>query len=173
MKYAIMIGSNMFIGTNGILTVESDGKSKEFFRIREINRARSEGSYLAVDCDIKDSENKREIKLFKNNPVAADENVKIVQDKKIMSAKRADGTIIIQVEQIELNNESLPKDGPVKKVLEDNKVDAILRITGDFYAGRHKLIADNSKLLLDTNTLSGNLMIGTGGLKLTAGGFAM
>jgi len=173
MKYAIMIGSNMFIGTNGVLSVDSNGKSKEFFRVREINRARSEGSYLAVDCDIKDDENNREIKLFKNNPVVADENVSVSQDKKRMTAKRADGTLIIKVEQLEVTDESLPKTGPVRELLDKNPVDAILRITGNFHAGGHKLMADNSKLMIDTNTLMGNLSVGIGGLKLTAGGFAM
>ena len=173
MKYAIMIGSNMFTGTNGILTVELNGKTKEFFRIREIYRARSEGSYLAVDCDIKDAENNREIKLFKNNPVVVDNNVKVEQSKDKMTAMRADDTIIIKVEQLNADHVSLPKSGPIRELLNNNPIDAILRITGDFQAGGHRLIADNSKLLIDTNTLIGNLMVGTGGLKLTNMGFAM
>ncbi|MDX1364039.1 MAG: hypothetical protein R3243_07465 [Arenibacter latericius] len=173
MKYAIMIGSNMFIGTSGVLSVDCDGTSKEFFRVREINRARSEGTYLAVDCDIKDVDNIREIKLFKNNPVAADENVTVSQDKKRMTAKRADGTLIIGVEQLKVTDQSLPQNGPIKELLDKNPVDAILRITGNFHAGGHKLVADNEKLRVDTNTLAGNLSVGTGGLKLTADGFAM
>ena len=83
MKYAIMLGSNMFIGTNGVFTVEINGKLKEFFKVREIFRERSEGSYLTVDCDIKDSENKREVKLFKSRPVVVDKKIQIESDKKI------------------------------------------------------------------------------------------
>lgn len=173
MKYAIMIGSNMFIGTNGVLTVELNGVSKEFFRIREIYRARSEGSYLAVDCDIKDNDNSREIKLFKNNPVVIDANITVEVDKTKTTAKRSNGSTIIEVEQLDSNHESLPKSGPIKDFLINNPLDAVLRITGDFYAGGNKLYADSSKLMIGTNTISGNLMIGTGGLLLTQGGFAI
>ena len=60
-----MLGSDLFYGTNGVLTVQIDNKVVEFFRIREIYRVRSEGSFLAVDCDIKDKDNIREIKLFR------------------------------------------------------------------------------------------------------------
>lgn len=77
MKYVIMLGSNMFVGTNGIFTVEIDGKVKEFFRIREIFRERSEGSYLTVDCDIKDLDNEREIKLYKSRHVAGDDKIEL------------------------------------------------------------------------------------------------
>ncbi len=57
MSYAVMVGSYVFIGTNGILNVEISGKSKKNFCIREIHRVRYEGAYLAVGSDIKDADN--------------------------------------------------------------------------------------------------------------------
>ena len=143
MKYAIMLGSNVFIGTNGVFTVEINGKLKEFFKVREIFRERSEGSYLTIDCDIKDSDNKREVKLFKSHPVVADENIQIEIDKKILIAKRLDGSLIIKFEQIENDNPTLPKSGPIPERLKTNPVDAILRITGNFYAGDFKVNIDH------------------------------
>ncbi len=63
------LAQNMFFGSNGVLNVEINSKVVEFFKIREIYKVRSEGSFLAVDCDIKDRDNIREIKLFKSKPV--------------------------------------------------------------------------------------------------------
>ncbi|SRX75775.1 hypothetical protein [Aequorivita antarctica] len=173
MKYAIMLGSNMFIGTNGVFTVEINGKLKEFFKVREIFRERSEGSYLAVDCDIKDFENKREVKLFKSKPVVADENIQIESDKKNLIAKRSDGSLIIKIEQIESDNPTLPKSGPIPELLKTNQVDAILRITGNFYAGDFKVNIDNENMNIGGVTLGGNLSVGTGGMRITQMGFSM
>jgi len=173
MKYAIMLGSNMFIGTNGVFTVEINGKLKEFFKVREIFRKRSEGSYLVVDCDIKDSDNKREVKLFKSNPVVADENIHIESDKGNLIATRTDGSLIIKVEQIENDNPTLPKSGPIPGLLKTNQVDAILRITGDFYAGDFKVSMDDENMQIGGISLSGNLNVGTGGMRITQMGFSM
>ena len=173
MKYAIMLGSNMFIGTNGVFTVEINGKLKEFFKVREIFRERSEGSYLTVDCDIKDSENKREVKLFKSRPVVVDKKIQIESDKKNLIAKRPDGSLIIKIEQIENDNPTLPKLGPIPEQLKKNPVDAILRIIGDFYAGDFKVNIDNEKMQIGGITLSGNLNVGTGEMRITQMGFSM
>ena len=59
MKYGIMIGSNIFIGTSGILNLETIDGNKEFFKIRELQRIRSKGSYIVVDCDIKEPNGNR------------------------------------------------------------------------------------------------------------------
>ena len=173
MKYAIMLGSNMFIGTNGVFSVEINGNLKEFFKVREIFRERSEGSYLTVDCDIKDSDNKREVKLFKSRPVVVDENIQIESNKKNLIAKRLDGSLIIKIEQIENDNPTLPKSGPIPELLEKNPVDAILRITGNFYAGNFKVDIDDDNMQIDRINLGGNLCVGTGGMQITKMGFTM
>lgn len=171
MSYAIMLGSNMFIGTNGIMSVEVNNRSKEFFRIREIYRVRSEGSYLVVDCDIKDNDGVREVKLAKSNPVAADENVRVEGNKQYVIASRPNGSVIVKVEQIEPNDPSLPVNGPVRNALDSGGIDAILRITGDFFAGGNHLRITNSSMVINTNTIAGFLSIGTGGLRLVNDGF--
>lgn len=173
MKYAIMIGSNMFIGTNGVFNVEINGKNKEFFKIREIFNERSNGSYLAIDCDIKDSDNEREIKLFKSKPVVKEDSVTIQKSEKTLTAYRPDDSIIIRIEQLDSTDSSLPKTGPIPQQLGANPVDAILRITGDFYAGNFKVHADNSIMKVGGISLGGNLSVGTGGIRLTQKGFSM
>ncbi|MFK8281001.1 hypothetical protein [Capnocytophaga cynodegmi] len=174
MKYAVMIGSNMFIGTSGVLRVETNGKLKEFLNVREIFRERSEGSYLAVDCDIKDAKNKREIKLFKSKPIVIDESVKVQSSHNIVEARREDNSVIIKVEQITPNDYSLPRSGPIPEMLKNYPIDAILRITGDFYAGNYHIFADNYKMIIGGGvTITGGLSVGTGGMVLTPMGFGM
>ncbi|GIJ95667.1 hypothetical protein [Capnocytophaga stomatis] len=174
MKYAVMIGSNMFIGTSGVLRVEVNGRLKEFLNVREIFRERSEGSYLAVDCDIKDTKNKREIKLFKNKPVAIDKSVKIQSSHNIVEARREDNSTIIKIEQITPNDHSLPKSGPIPEMLKKYPIDAILRITGDFYAGDYHIFANNYEMIIGGGiTIAGGLSVGTDGMILTSMGFGM
>lgn len=171
MSYAIMLGSNMFVGTNGVMSVEGKNGFKEFFRVREIFRARSEGSYLAVDCDIKDTEGEREVKLFKSNPVVVNENVNIEGDKRYVVATRSNGSTIIKVEQVDPRDPSLPNNGPVRNIIDSGKIDAILRITGTFVVGDYLLEISNSSMSINTNVLMGNLNMGTGGLRLGERGF--
>lgn len=170
MKYAVMLGSDSYIGTTGILTVADKGKKKEFFRIREIYRARSFGSYLAVDCDIKAADGVREVKLFKSKLVAADPHIKVSRLDQSIEVRRNDGSIIIRVEQIDPAEVSLPPGSPGATVLKS--MDAILRITGNFYAGSHHLIITKNQLQVGGLTMAGNLKIGGGGLSLSENGFS-
>ena len=170
MKYAVMLGSDLYIGTTGILTVTDKGKKKEFFRIREINKARSIGSYLAVDCDIKTADGIREVKLFKSKLVASVPNIKVSQLDKLIEVCRDDGSIIIKVEQIDPAEVSLPPGSPGATILKS--MDAILRITGNFYAGSHHLIITKNQLQVGGLTMVGTLKIGGGGLSLSENGFS-
>lgn len=172
-KYAIVFGSDMYIGTNGILTVEIKGKLVEFFRIRELFRVRSPGSYLAVDCDIKDQDNVREIKLSKSRPVVKPENITVHYDHKVTHLTRNDESTVLKIEQIEKDDSTLPQSGPVGEALHKENFDAIIRITGDFFAGPFRLKVDNEALTVGGITSRGNLMIRTGGLRLTSMGFSM
>lgn len=172
MEFAIALGSNLFIGTNGILTVEIDGNLVDFFRVRELFRVRSDGSYLAIDCDVKDKENNREIKLAKSKPVVKLNNLKVVCDKKITQVTREDESTVIKIEQVESKDSTLPQDGPVHDMLWNGEFDSVIRITGEFYAGPYKLTIDNKSLKVGGVTLEGNLSVGTGGLRLTSMGLS-
>ena len=171
MAYAIMLGSNMFVGTTGILTVEQDGKAKEFFRVRDIDKARSTGGYIVIDCDIRDSSGEREIKLFKNRPVASGDDISVDYTPKSTAVTRADGSVVIRVEEVPADDPTLPISGPVAQALDS--VGSILRITGDFYAGPYKLHISDDIMQVGGTTLSGNLSVGTGGMRLGQMGFAM
>jgi hypothetical protein len=176
MRYAVALGSDMFVGANGILSVESGGEEVDFFRIREIYRVRSEGSYLTVDTDIKDKDGQREIKLFKNRPVAEGEDITVEYSREQTLVTRADGSTIIKVEQIDPNDPMLPSNGPVRDFLDKNPIDAIIRITGEFYAGDCLLTIGEKKTFIKSGMMeieiNGNLSVGTSGIRLSNIGFS-
>ena len=176
MTYAVMLGSDLYVGTTGVLTVTdknpSTGKdqTKEFFRIREIDRKRSQGSYLVVDCDIKDPSGNREIKLFKSRPVAGSPEVKVLNPGKAVEVRRTDGSLVIRAEELDRDALNISVSELVANALE--KVEAILRITGDFQAGPYRVRADETQLKVGGITFSGNVKIGGGGLHLSKNGIA-
>lgn len=178
-----MIASNVFIGTNGILSTDVEGRPHEFFRIREIFRARSEGSYLAVDCDIKDHEGKREVKLFKSNPVAKSDEVEVKVNKTATIACRQDGEVIIKIVQEEINTpvEEFPIvkqlmlgwPAALKERIKGMQIDAVIKITGNFSIGAYQLIIDENVLSINGTRIGANTKFGTGGIRLLGGGLAM
>lgn len=188
MNYLVMIGSDMCYGTSGVLQVQVGDKFVDFFRIREIYRARSEGSYLAVDCDIKDQDNVREIKLFKSKPVSKDENVIVTANNKQTIVTRQDGSTIVNIEQLELDSNKLLEFEPLKKTLagfpphmieykykslEAITIDAVIQITGNFFAGQFQISLGKDFSKIGGVQTGGNLMMGTGGIRLSNNGFSM
>lgn len=172
-----MLGPNAFIGTTGVLTTIINDKTVEFFRIREIFRVRSEGSYLAVDCDIKDHSGKRLVKLAKNNPAVVSDEVKVTVDKMRTEAFDEAGNLIIRVLQEKY-------EGPVKgyepiagkakylpEELQEKTLDAVISITGNFSIGDYLVEITDEFLSINDNQISGSMASGTGGLLLTANGF--
>ncbi|MEW6252429.1 MAG: hypothetical protein AB1716_17460, partial [Planctomycetota bacterium] len=96
--FAVILGRDLNVGTNGILNVETDKGNVEFFRVREIHRQRSGGSYPVVDCDVHDASGTREIKLAKSRPVARSVEIDVTTDKGLTVALRQDGSVVIKVE---------------------------------------------------------------------------
>jgi len=160
----------------------------EFFKIREISRILSEGSYLAVDCDIKDKDNVREVKLFKSKPVTQNENVIVSCSMKETKVIRKDGSLIVKIEQLELDSNDLSEFGPLKKTLagfppnmkndiikdlKAIKIDTVIQITGDFFAGQNHLILGEDFSQIGGVKTGGNIIMGTGGIRLSNNSFSM
>jgi hypothetical protein len=167
MKYAVIFGSDIYIGTTGVLGYEDNkGKVKEFFTVREVYRERSDGSYLALNVDIKDIDGSREVKLFKSKPVVESPNVIVKCDKKRTTVTREDGTIVIDIEQLDPSDPSVPQTGPMREMLNKNQLEAVIRVTGNFAVGDYKVKATTENIQIGGMTIGGNLSVGTGGLVL-------
>ena len=184
MNYGIILGSNLLIDTQGILKVFENGKQQEFFRVRELHRIRSEGSYLVLDCDIKDYDGTREVKLFKSKPVANNPKIVVTKLDKGIKVCRDDGTTIIQVEEITVN--SLPEtlarsiahwrdeakrvESLQAMIKQIDTIEAFLEITGNFKAGSFNIQASQNELVIGGAKLVGNIQKAGRGISLNNGG---
>ena len=82
-----------------------------------------------------------------------------------------DKKVIIRIEELSKNDPSLPTDHQIKNYIQ--KLESILRITGNFYAGPHHIIATNTEVKVGNRLLQRNVLVGTGGIRLSQDGFAM
>ncbi len=98
--------------------------------------------------------------------------MKVKYDKKRTTVTREDETTVIDVEQLEPTDPSLPQSGPVRQMLDANQLDAVIRITGNFAVGTHKVKATTQNTQIGGITLGGNVAVGTGGLVLRQMGFS-
>lgn len=175
MQYGVLLGSNLLVGTSGVITVvEDDGSQKEFFRIRELHRVRSEGAYIVVDCDIKDAEGNREIKLAKSRPVVVDPEVSVDYTKEATTVLRTDGSVVIRIELLSPDDESIPPLGPpmMRPLIAQKlrEMDGLVRITGSFYAGSRHLELDNEQMRIGGALFVGNVSMNSGGIRIGARG---
>jgi hypothetical protein len=162
---AVILGNNLFIGTP-VLRVEINNKLVEFLKVREIFRERSEGSYLTIDCDIKDKDNKREIKLEKSRPVARPDTVDVIFDHTLTHVTREDGSTIIKIEQIPSTNRAIAKEERIASLLKEKNMNSVIRITGHFYAGGNEVLITNDMMRANGVTWSGCRSWASGGLRL-------
>jgi hypothetical protein len=177
-SYAVLLGADKLIGTNGVLSLEQDGKMLEFFRVRDVFSPGRTGSALAVDADIKDTDGTSAIKLTNNNPVVMGAGLRIQSSDTQLLVTRADGTVVFKAEQVEPDPSFRPAGGPLKDFFEQNPVEAVIRITGKFYAGSHLLKSDAGPVPAvawteDTQFETQNAPVALSGLRLTPFGFSL
>ena len=177
MTCAMIFGADLFLHVNGVLKVEDNGILKEFFKFHEVDRARSLGSYLVVDCDIKDSEGTREVKLKKSRLVGGGTGLQVQSPGKDIEIQRDDGSTIIKLEELDPETALKPfeyaRKIPKFADLMD-QVELVLRLTGDFHAGAHHVVATGTSVHIGNAVLAGNLFAGSGGgITLSASGFSL
>ncbi|HEX8532479.1 MAG TPA: hypothetical protein VF646_20730, partial [Cytophagales bacterium] len=141
-SYAVLLGAHTIIGTNGVLSLEQDGKLLEFFRVREVWSPGRTGSVLTIDANIRDTDGTSEIKLAHNNPVVLGKGIRVESSETQIVVSREDGTLIFKAEQVAPDQSFRPVAGPLKDFFEQNPVGAVIHITGTFYAGSHLVKSD-------------------------------
>jgi hypothetical protein len=173
MSYAVLLGADKIIGTHGVLAVEQDGKTLEFFRVRSIFRPQEEGSALSFDLNVKDTDGERDIKLANGNPVVMGMGIKVDRQPRQTLVTRADGSLIVKIEQLEPDAYFRPTGGPLQAFFAEHPVEAVIRITGDFYAGTHRVQAALGASPAGGDMLHGAIVAVTpGDLRLTPFGFS-
>lgn len=190
MAYAILLSSNVFIGTDGVLSVQvPPAPPKEFFKIQGVENHRQLSSRLVVDCDIRDETGAREVGLRKSRIVSKEllaEGYKFNSDRTHVEVLRPDGSVVIRIEQLStesvlallekrFNERPTLFDSPeqLRGVLQRvSEIEAGIRITGSFVVAGISLRITESELGVNTNTIANGLKMGGGGIHLTPNGFA-
>jgi hypothetical protein len=177
-SYAVLLGNDKIIGTNGVLAVEQDGKMLEFFRVRDVCSPARPGSGLAVDAHVKDTDGTSEIRLANNNPVVMGAGLRVQSSDTQLLVTRPDGTVVFRAEQVEPDPSFRPAAGPLQDFFEQNPVEAVIRITGAFYAGSHLIQSEGGAVpadarLEDSRFGRQNASAAGRGLRLTPFGFSL
>lgn len=175
----VIFGSNLYVqqitaDLHTVLEWENEqGSVQEVFRLRELFRERSTGSYLVIDCDLRDRDGNREVKLAKNRPVKISDELCVQQcDKDGLIILREDGTIVIQVEV--LHPDSITQWFPkmrLRKTLEK-----LIRLNGTFNVGPYTVDAQTGGIEINGQSLSGIFFVGNvnygGKMRLTPNGLS-
>jgi len=174
MKYGVLLGSNLFIDTFGTLSyIDENQKLKQFFKVKEIWRQRSEGSYLALDVDVKDIDGNREIKLHNSKPVA-EGDVNCDRTETGITVRRDDGSLVIKVEQLDPSALILENRPLIMKALKDLALDAIIKITGGFTIQGVNVTINDETIDVGGFSMSGNFVGGTkAGITLSQRGLSL
>lgn len=85
---------------------------------------------------------------------------------------RADGSLIVKVGLPEPDASFRPADGPLQAFFAQHPVEAVIRITGEFYAGTHRIRAASGAVPAGGVPREAVPAVASGGLRLTPFGFS-
>ncbi len=173
MKYAFIIGSNAFIVPGSAISAGSHDYGKEFLKINSIYHDLpnpADEKSLEIDLDIKDLDGSSII-LLANKPVA-DVAFKVVTERDSIKVLRPDGSLIIQVHQLD-DESAMGLEHNIVAELEVNAPVAVIRISGEFNVDGLHIIAENEKLFINNNGYATSAMAGKNRLKFTPEGVVL
>ncbi len=85
---------------------------------------------------------------------------------------REDGSLILKIEQPELDASFRPTAGPLQGFFAEHPIEAVIRITGELYVGTHLVQAAAGGVQTDAIPRGITPLTTTGGLRLTPFGFS-
>ncbi len=127
----VLLGSNVINNCEAALVVNNE----EVFRLRE----RLGDGRLVCDFDVRDAQGNRLAKIAKNNVVHAAEGYEVKNLARESYITDPEGNVVAKVEEVELET---------------------IKITGRFCIGDHTVVINDSSLVSDGVTMSGNIISG-------------
>jgi hypothetical protein len=170
MKYAFLLGSNVFIIPSNVISYVDNDETNEFLRIISICHDNGQHSELTIDTDLKDTEG-RGLKI-ENNEIIISFGYKVSRSPDRILAKGFNNDTVLDIEQ--LSKESTRRlDHNIVAELEANAPDAVFRIRGDFMMGKMHIAIDNEKLSIGRDSYASAAVTGESGLKFTPSGLVV
>ncbi|HEV8111358.1 MAG TPA: tyrosine--tRNA ligase [Planctomycetota bacterium] len=166
---AVSLGSNVFVGTTGKFLDATAVVPKEFLRLRMGENAQYPEGIVIIDCDIKDSTGRHNVRVRENIADADSPDIHVLATGKAVEVRLTGGALVIKVERVDRDSPVLP-NWPLIRSAVSKFQGVILEVTGEFCVGTQRLSVTRERLNVGNVSLSGNVFIQTGGLYLRPNG---
>lgn len=171
MKYAFVIGSNVFIVPVGIINYIDDGAEKEFLRINSIyHDLPAATASLDIDLNFTDDSGTQVILL--SNKAVTNLHFKLLTEPDNIQVLKQDGSTIIQVHQL-MDDVALGLEHNISAELEAQAPVVVIRLTGHFFLGGLHILAENEKLFVNEIGYAGSVLNGAGQLAFSVDGVVL
>ena len=170
MKYAFIFGTSAFIVPQGVITIANDDITKQILHVHSLYHDNDPASFFSINLDIQDAAGNY-IRLTENK-AESEGNYKVESTKNSVKILNADGSLLIQVHQLD-DETAMGLETNITKEFEVNMPLAVIRINGDFMADGVHIIAENEKLWVNEDSWATAALSGTGPLRFTAAGVAI
>ncbi|MFB9843103.1 hypothetical protein [Mucilaginibacter ginsenosidivorans] len=170
MKYAFLLGSNLFVVPGNTISFTDNEGAHRFLRILSVNQPTPPDqprAVLTIDADIKDNQG-NEIHLIANKPeVAPPYDIMEQTDRVIVT--RPNGSTVLDVHQLD-DHSARSLEHNIVAEIEVNAPVAVIRVRGDFIVGDLHVEIDNEKLFLGEDSYANSVLAGSDELQFSHSG---
>ena len=170
MKYAFLLGSNLFVVPGNTISFTDNEGAHRFLRILSVNQPtppEQPRALLTIDADIKDNHG-NEIRLTANKPEVAPP-YDILEQKDRILITMPDGRTILDVHQLD-DRSARSLEHNIVAEIEVNAPVAVIRVRGDFIVGDLHIEIDNEKLFLGKDSYANSVLAGSDELQFSHAG---
>ncbi|MFI5159755.1 MAG: hypothetical protein ACHQHN_00690 [Sphingobacteriales bacterium] len=170
MKYAFIMGSNLFVVPGNTISFTDNEGDHRFLRIvsfQHHTQPEQKRAVLIIDADIKDNEG-HVIKLTGNKAEEAPPYDILEQTDRVLVTK-ADGTTVLDVHQLD-ERSAMALEHNISAELEVNIPYVAIRLRGNFVLGNLHIEIDNEKLFIGDDSYGNSVLAGENDLKFSDAG---
>jgi len=167
MKYAFVFGTSAFIVPQAVIVTANEDITKQILHVHSLYHDNEPDSFFSINLDIKDKAGNY-VRLT-GNKAESEGGYKVETTKNSVKVLNADGSILIQVHQLD-DETALGLETNIIKEFEVNMPLAVIRINGEFWADGIHVIAENEKLWVNEDSWATSALAGNGPLRFTAAG---
>jgi hypothetical protein len=170
MKYAFLLGSNVFVVPNNTISYIDNEQTNRFLRILSVHHDTppdQKRAVLSIDADVKDNDG--HVLRLTGNQLQEISQFEIHETYDRILVTRLDGSTVLDVHQLDYET-AMSLEHNIVAELEVNMPLAIIRIRGNFMIGGIHIEIDNEKLFIDNNSYANSALAGENDLKFSTSG---
>jgi hypothetical protein len=167
MKYAFLLGSNVFIVPNNTISYIDNEQTNRFLRILSVHQDTppdQKRAILSIDADVKDNEG--HILHITGNQLEDISQFEIHETYDRVLVTKPDGSTVLDVHQLDYET-AMSLEHNIVAELEVNMPLAVIRIRGNFLIGGIHIEIDNEKLFIGNDSYATAALAGENDLKFS------